>query len=101
MIKQSRIQTALLGIAGSLMVGTAAQAAEIYGTDFDVIYNPATLGLFGSLSLSGDTLEFTPNNFIATSLNGQGVVTPTGATTASGIQLVANPGFHFGSLQLS
>jgi hypothetical protein len=94
---------AILGLAAAVLLGTggAARAAEIFGTDFDVIYDPSTLGLFGTLSLVGDTLSFTPNNFIATSTNGQGVVTPTGVTTASGIQLVANPGFHFGSLQLS
>jgi hypothetical protein len=79
----------------------AVHAAELYGTDFDVIYDPTTLGLFGSLSLVGNTLEFTPNSFIATSTNGQGVVTPAGVTTASGIQLIANPGFQFGSLQLA
>jgi hypothetical protein len=102
MTKQGRLRISLLGVAGSLILAAAAQAAEITGTDFDVIYDPTTLGLFGSLSLSGNTLEFTPNNFIATSLNGAGVATPTGgATTASNIQLVANPGFQFGSLQLT
>jgi hypothetical protein len=78
-----------------------AQSAELYGADFDVVYDPTKLGLFGSLSLVGDTLELTPNSFIATSTNGQGYVMPTGVTTASGIQLIANPGFQFGSLQLA
>jgi hypothetical protein len=100
-----RARLAVLASLGAalLAVGAVAPAgaAEIIGTDFDVIYDPSSLGLFGTLSLVGDTLSFTPNNFIATSTNGEGVVTPTGATTASNIQLVANPGFHFGSLQLT
>ena len=91
---------ALAAATAGLLCG-AAGATELYGTDFAVVYDPTTLGLFGSLSLVGDTLEFTPNNFIATSLNGQGTVTPTGATTASGIELIANHGFQFGSLQLT
>jgi hypothetical protein len=96
-----RFHAAILGVAGIIALAGAGRSAELVGTDFDVIYDPTTLGLFGTLSLSGNTLEFTPNNFTATSTNGQGEMTPTGVTTASGIQLVANPGFHFGSLQLT
>jgi hypothetical protein len=90
-----------LSLIGALLLSGAAQSAELFGTDFNVIYDPTTLGLFGTLSLQGDTLVFTPNSFIAKSLNGQGVVTPTGSNTASGIQLVAHPGFHFGNLSLT
>jgi hypothetical protein len=89
-----------LAVLGAF-AGAGAHADELFGTAFDVIYDPSTLGLFGSLSLVGNTLEFTPNNFIAVSQNGQGVVTPTGATTASGIQLIANPGYNFSLLQLT
>lgn len=96
-----RIRIIMLGVVAVVGGAAVARSAELYGTDFDVIYDPTTLGLFGTLTLQGDTLEFTPNNFIAVSTNGQGVVTPTGVTTASGIQLIANPGFHFGSLQLA
>jgi hypothetical protein len=93
---------ALLTVTGAFGLMGAAQSTEIFGTDFNVIYDPSTLGLFGTLSLVGNTLEFTPNNFKALSTNGQGVTTPTGgATTASDIQLVANPGFQFGGLQLT
>ncbi len=97
-----RLYVAALSVAGLCALAASGQAAELYGTDFDVIYDPSTLGLFGSLSLTGNYLQFTPNNFIATSTNGQGVVTPSGgATTASGIQLIANPGFQFGALTLT
>jgi hypothetical protein len=97
-----RFQSVLLGLAGVILLAGTARSTEIIGTNFNVVYDPTTLGLFGSLSLIGNTLAFTPNNFIAVSTNGQGTVTPTGgATTASGIELIAHPGFQFGSLQLT
>jgi hypothetical protein len=75
-----------------------ASTMTLYGTDFDVVYDPSQLGLFGTPQLIGDYLVFTPNSFDAQSLNGAGQVSVT--SLAQGIQLVANPGYTFGNLSI-
>jgi hypothetical protein len=90
-----------LGLAGILcLLGTVAQAqvVTIDGTDFNVTYNEADLGLFGTPNLVGDDLFFTPNSFVAQSVNGQGTVQ---TTSTANITLTAHPGFNFGALSLS
>lgn len=59
----------------SLMAAcSVARADTLVGTNFDVIYNPAAVGLFGLPSIGGNTVFFTPNDFKAESLNGAGIV---------------------------
>jgi hypothetical protein len=84
-----------------LFVASPAFAAiqTIYGTDFDLVYDDAKLGLFGAPSLAGNNIFFTPNNFKAESLNGAGIVTNN--STINGMQLVAKNGFKFGSIDLT
>lgn len=84
-----------------LFVASPSFAAiqTIYGTDFDLIYDDTKLGLFGAPSLAGNNIFFTPNNFKAESLNGEGVVTNN--STINGMQLVAKNGFKFGSIDLT
>jgi hypothetical protein len=94
------IAAAALVLAGSVALDAArADTVTLVGTDFDVIYNSATLGLFGTPQLIGDYLVFTPNQFAAQSLNGTGTDTTT--SVATGIQLVANPGYQFGNLSVA
>lgn len=62
-------------LAGLVIACANARAATLVGTNFDVIYNPAAVGLFGLPSLSGNTVFFNPTNFKAESLNDAGVVT--------------------------
>lgn len=78
-----------------------AQAAlvTIVGSEFDVVYDTTQLGLFATPSLVGNNLFFTPSAFSAESLNGAGTVaTPS---LASGIELIAHPGYQFGTLALA
>ncbi len=84
-----------------LFVASPSFAAiqTIYGTDFDLIYDDTKLGLFGAPSLAGNNIFFTPNNFKAESLNGEGIVTNN--STINGMQLVAKNGFKFGSIDLT
>jgi hypothetical protein len=89
----------LAAILGVLGTAAQAQVVTIDGTDFNVTYNESDLGLFGTLNLVGDNLFFTPNNFLADSVNGQGAVATD--STASGIIITAHPGFTFGTLSLS
>ncbi len=85
----------------SLLLATSyvawAALVTIPGTDFDVVYDNTSLGLFGAPSLSGDTIFFTPVTFAATSSNGAG----TQLTNSTiNLRLVAKPGFSFGQIQL-
>lgn len=52
-----------------------ASADMLVGENFDVIYNPATVGLFGAPTIGGNTVFFTPTDFKAESLNGAGTFT--------------------------
>jgi hypothetical protein len=65
----------------SLFVSVAqAHAATILlsGTNFDVQYDNATLGNYGTPSISGDVVFFTPTVFKAESINGNGFATSSG-----------------------
>ena len=54
---------------------SSAQAATVKldGVAFDIYYDDTALDLFGTPTLSGDVLYFTPTSFKAESLNGAGV----------------------------
>jgi hypothetical protein len=87
---------------GLLLLTNACAALPAFdttlsGTDFDVLYDSTRLDLFGSPSLSGDTIFFTPTGFSATSLNGAGSQL-THATID--FELAAKPGFNFAQLQV-
>jgi hypothetical protein len=64
-----------IACAGLIFASANAHADTLVGTNFDVVYNPAAMGLFGLPSLSGNTVFFNPTNFKAESLNGAGIVT--------------------------
>jgi hypothetical protein len=100
-----RTRRAVSLVAAILAIGGLADArpsqassVTLVGADFDVIYDPSTLGLFGTPQLIGDNLVFTPNAFSAQSLNGAGV--DTVQSLASNIQLVADPGYQFNNLSV-
>jgi MYXO-CTERM domain-containing protein len=94
--------------AALVALAAPAQAAlvTITGTNFDVTYDDALLGLYSAPTLSGDTLFFTINNFRAESLNGQGLRTAATGVSAtsssvSGLVLTAKNGFRFGAFDLA
>ncbi len=68
---------ALALVTLTLALSNVARAEIIFGTHFDIVYNPADVGLFGLPTIGGDTVFFTPNNFKAESLGGSGSVTTT------------------------
>jgi len=83
-----------------LSVGTAHSAlVTLSGTNFDLQYDDTLLGLFGAPTLVGNTFFFTPTNFRAESLNGQGSVSTN--STVSGITLIAKNNYQFTSFALS
>lgn len=93
--------TLTAAVAAAAVVGGMASAeastVTLDGTDFTVTYDPTTLGIFGTLSVVGDNLFFTPNGFSATSTNGQQVVQTTATVN---LTLTAIGNFQFGALNL-
>lgn len=95
-----RLLGAVLALASG-MSAVPAQAAlvTLSGSNFDLVYDDALLGLFGAPTLVGDTFFFTPVNFRAESLNGAGAVTTN--STISGLTLIAKNNYVFGSFLLA
>jgi hypothetical protein len=59
---------AVLGMSAVLLAGNAlAVGVTLEGTNVTYSFDDADLGLFGTASVSGDSLEFSPVNFSATS----------------------------------
>lgn len=93
-----RIAVGLLAV--TVWAGTVQAAQQtLVGSQFDVIYDDQTLGLFGTPTFAGNVLYFTPNAASASSVNGQQFVTTN--TTVSGLQLVAKGGYQFGAISLA
>lgn len=78
----------LFVMAGTFFAATSANAAPVtlIGTNFDLIYDSALSGLFGIPTLTNDSIFFTPVNFKAESLNGNGVVTANSTINLSIIE---------------
>lgn len=85
---------AVLGLS-AVLLGSPALADTLVGTTVSYTFNNADLGLFGTASLSGDNLIFTPTNFDATSANG-GFAESTLHVTVS-----ANTGYQLSSFNLT
>jgi hypothetical protein len=90
--------TLLAGL--SLFAGSTQALAltTLTGTDFDVVYDSSLMGLFGSPTLSGNTLFFTPTNFVAESLNGAGEVL---TRSTINVQIIAHNNTAITSLGLT
>lgn len=89
---------AVLGLAAALL-STAAQAITLVGTQVSYSFDSADLGLFGTASLSGDNLVFTPTIFEA-STNGSHGSGPIAYQTMH-ITVSANTGYQLSSLSLT
>lgn len=62
-------------LLGQTLSGAAfAASVTLAGTTVDYSFDDAMLGLFGQAHVAGDTLYFTPTDFVAKSLNGAGYV---------------------------
>ena len=61
-------------------------SGALNNSDFDLTFDDAMLGLFGTPMLSNNQISFTPTSFIALSANGGGFV-----TTPSTISLILTP----------
>ncbi len=89
---------AVLGLAAALSGGSAlAATTTLTGTTVSYSFDNAELGLFGTASLSGDQLVFTPTSFDAVSSNGLPGFTPGTVY----VTVAANSGYQLSSFNLS
>lgn len=65
------VSVAIIFSASTVM----AAPVTLVGNNFDLIYDSSLIGLFGTPTLSNNSIFFTPVAFKAESLNGNGVVT--------------------------
>lgn len=72
----------LLAISGI----ASAASVTLNGTDVSFTYDDANTGLFGSPTVSGNTIFFTPTDFKAVSTNGAGTM-----VTSSTVNVVITP----------
>jgi hypothetical protein len=84
------------------LLSTAASAASaatilLTGTNFDVQYDDALTGLYGTPTISGNVIFFTPTTFKAESLNGIGIDTQNGTVN---LTIIPKNGFVLGTLNL-
>ena len=84
---KSQVLKCLLLACTSFAASTAnAAPVTLIGTNFDLIYDSSLAGLFGTPTLTNDSIFFTPVNFKAESLNGNGVVTANSTINLSIIE---------------
>lgn len=74
-----------------------AASVTLTGDNVDFTFDDSMLGLFGPATLAGDTLYFTPINFKAESLNGEGYALSNDAVN---IQMTARAGMSFSDVAL-
>jgi len=88
---------AVLGLSAALLGGNAlAVPTTLTGTYVSYSFETDDLGLFGTASLSGDELVFSPTNFTATSVNGS----PGAAVWTMHITVSANSGYQLSAINL-
>jgi len=91
-------------LAGILVLSCAMSGAAyaapvtLTGTNIDFTFDNSLLGLFGQPTVTGNTLFFTPVDFSATSVNGEGYVLTNDTLN---VKISAHPGATFNSLNLT
>lgn len=84
------------------MVASGADAALLIGNTVTFSFDESALdGLFGSYSIQGDTLLFTPSQFVANVNGGGPVAIQTANATTPLISVSANAGYQLSGLRLN
>lgn len=94
-VKKLAIGIFLLGNA--LSGAVSAASITLIGDNVDFTFDDTLMGLFGQPAVTGDTLFFTPVDFLATSLNGAGY---TLTSDTINIEVTAHTGWSFNSVDL-
>lgn len=96
-----KIALAVVGLSAALLGGNAlAVSTTMTGTSVSYSFDTDDLGLFGTASLSGDSLVFTPTSFTAASVNG--IFSP-GAVAVQTLHVTvsANSGYQLSAVNLT
>jgi hypothetical protein len=101
-MKTNKIVLSLAALAG-LLAGLAhtpanASLVTVSGTNVDFIYDDSLLGMYGTPTISGNNLFFSPTQFRSSSLNGTGM---SSASATTFIDIHAHDGYSFGSMALT
>lgn len=97
-MKQLKTVAASAFVISQLLSGSVfAVSMTMSGDTVDYTFDDTLLGLFGPASLSGDTLYFTPTDFQAESLNGDGYAL---TNSTMNIQVSAHDGWAFSNMSL-
>ena len=80
-------------LLGQTLTGAAfAASVTLSGTTVDFSFDDTLLGLFGQANVAGDTLYFTPTDFVAQSSNGAGYVL---TNETINVEVTARQGYGF------
>jgi hypothetical protein len=92
-----KLQAALTAVMLALGASSAmAVPVTLHGTHIDIVYDTTDLGLYGTPSLVGDLLSWTPSGFTAKRNGG-----PTSLTSTTSVMIYAHTGFDIASLSFS
>jgi hypothetical protein len=98
-MKRVNMLAAGLLLLGQIIPGSALAMPVTYaGTTVDFSFDDALLGLFGTPTVAGNALFFTPVGFSARSLNGAGYAL---ANETMNIRVSAHDGFRFSRAELT
>lgn len=87
-----QVAFAILGLSGALL-SSGASAVTLAGSNVSYSFEEANLGLFGTASLVGGNLTFSPTSFLATS--------SMPAVQTIHVTITANQGYQLSSFSLS
>jgi hypothetical protein len=98
-MKRVNLLAAGMLVLGQLIPSVASAASvTLSGNTVDFSFDDSLLGLFGQPTVAGDSIYFTPINFTAESMNGDGYDL---ARQTINITVTAHDGWDFSSLDLT
>ncbi len=89
-----KLAAGMILLGQTLTGGAFAASVTLSGATVDFSFDDSMLGLFGAARTAGDTLYFTPRNFVAQSSNGAGYVL---TNETINIEVTARQGYDFSS----
>lgn len=98
MNRVKKMAACMLLMSQTLSGAAFAASVTLAGSTVDFTFDDELLGLFGSASVSGDVLYFTPTAFAAESLNGAGFALTRDTIN---IQVAARDGWQFSGMGLT
>jgi len=94
----------ITAVAGALALGSAGASAALVtlpGVYFDLTYDDSALGAYGTPTLIGDLITFTPTTFIAESVNGNPATALDFTNSTVNLRINVHNGYRLQSIALS